>query len=113
MPLDVDPKVDYAFKHLFGHDATRPLLIDMLNSVMAPGPGQAIEDLDLLNPFNPKEALDDKLSFSISRPATSPAGSSISRCRCWLCLTMKSGFFTTGRGCNQHQLREGKDYLER
>jgi hypothetical protein len=30
MLLGVDPKVDYAFKHLFGHDATRPLLIDVL-----------------------------------------------------------------------------------
>ncbi len=62
MPLNVDPKVDYAFKHLFGRDATRPLLIDVLQSVPDPPPGHAIQDLDLLNPFNPKEALDDKLS---------------------------------------------------
>ena len=32
MFLDIDPKVDYAFKHLFGRDATRPLLIDVLDS---------------------------------------------------------------------------------
>jgi predicted transposase/invertase (TIGR01784 family) len=63
MQLGIDPKVDYAFKHLFGRDATRPLLIDVLDSVLDPAPGHAIRDLDLLNPFNPKEALDDKLSI--------------------------------------------------
>jgi hypothetical protein len=25
MILDVDPKVDYAFKHLFGRESTRPI----------------------------------------------------------------------------------------
>ena len=63
MLLGIDPKADYAFKHLFGREATRPLLIDVLDSVLAPAPGHAIQDLDLLNPFNPKEALDDKLSI--------------------------------------------------
>jgi predicted transposase/invertase (TIGR01784 family) len=63
MELGIDPKVDYAFKHLFGRDATRPLLIDVLDSVLDPPPGHAIRDVELLNPFNPKEALDDKLSI--------------------------------------------------
>jgi predicted transposase/invertase (TIGR01784 family) len=63
MLLGIDPKVDYAFKHLFGRDATRPLLIDVLDSVLNPPPGHAIRDVELLNPFNPKEALDDKLSI--------------------------------------------------
>jgi predicted transposase/invertase (TIGR01784 family) len=63
MIIGVDPKVDYAFKHVFGREQTRPLLIDVLDSVLAPPPGHRIRDLDLLNPFNPKEALDDKLSI--------------------------------------------------
>ena len=63
MLLNIDPKVDYAFKHLFGRDATRPLLIDLLNGVLEAAPGRHIQDVVLLNPFNPKETLDDKLSI--------------------------------------------------
>ena len=63
MILGIDPKVDYAFKHLFGREGTRPILIDVLDSVLNPAPGHRIRDIELLNPFNPKEALDDKLSI--------------------------------------------------
>src|SRR5580698_8901773 len=63
MSLDIDPKVDYAFKHLFGRDTTRALLIDLLNQVLNRSPDQLIRDVELLNPFNPKESLDDKLSI--------------------------------------------------
>ena len=63
MILGIDPKVDYAFKHLFGREATRPILVHVLDSVLNPASGQEIRDIELLNPFNPKEALDDKLSI--------------------------------------------------
>jgi predicted transposase/invertase (TIGR01784 family) len=63
MSLDIDPKVDYAFKHLFGRDSTRPLLIDLLNQVLNLSPDHLIREVELLNPFNPKESLDDKLSI--------------------------------------------------
>src|ERR1700687_814599 len=63
MILDIDPKVDYAFKHVFGRNETRPILIDVIDSVLNPAPAQRIRDIDLQNPFNPKEALDDKLSI--------------------------------------------------
>lgn len=62
MIINIDPKVDYAFKHLFGRDSTRPLLIDLLNGVLEPAHGRRIQDVELLNPFNPKESVDDKLS---------------------------------------------------
>jgi predicted transposase/invertase (TIGR01784 family) len=61
--IGIDPKNDYAFKHLFGRDATKPILIDVLDHVLNPAPSGRVRDLDLLNPFNPKEALDDKLSI--------------------------------------------------
>jgi hypothetical protein len=63
MILGINPKVDYAFKHLFGRETTQPLLIDLLDSVLSPPPGSRTQDIELLNPFNPKEALDDKLSI--------------------------------------------------
>src|SRR6266571_131784 len=63
MILDIDPTVDYAFKYVFGREATVPILIDLLDGVLDPPPGHRIRDLELLNPFNAKEALDDKLSI--------------------------------------------------
>jgi hypothetical protein len=63
MILGIDPKVDYAFKHLFGRETTRPILIDLLDSVLDPAAGHEIREIEVLNPFNPKEALDDKLSI--------------------------------------------------
>jgi predicted transposase/invertase (TIGR01784 family) len=63
MIIGFDPKVDYAFKHVFGREATRPILIDVIDSVLDPPTGHHIREIDLLNPFNPKEALDDKLSI--------------------------------------------------
>ena len=63
MILGIDPKVDYAFKHVFGRESTRPILIDVLDSVLNAAPGHRIQEVELLNPFNPKEALDDKLSI--------------------------------------------------
>jgi predicted transposase/invertase (TIGR01784 family) len=62
MLLGIDPKVDYAFKHLFGRDSTRPILIDLLNRVLEPAAGHQIKEVELLDPFNPKETTDDKLS---------------------------------------------------
>ena len=63
MILGIDPKVDYAFKHMLGRESTRPILIDVIDKVLDPAPGHHIQDVELLNPFNPKEALDDKLSI--------------------------------------------------
>jgi predicted transposase/invertase (TIGR01784 family) len=63
MILGIDPKVDYAFKHLLGREATRPILIDVVDKVLNPAAGRHIQNIELLNPFNPKETLDDKLSI--------------------------------------------------
>jgi hypothetical protein len=62
MILGIDPKIDFAFKYLFGRDSTRDILIDAVNSVLQPPPGQAVQEAELLNPFNLQETLDDKLS---------------------------------------------------
>lgn len=63
MILGIDPKVDYAFKYLLGRESTKAILIDVLNSVLAPPPGHEIVAIELLNPLNLQEALDDKLSI--------------------------------------------------
>jgi len=63
MILGIDPKVDYAFKRLFGSERTKDLLIHLLNAILKPSPGEQVVDVILLNPFSDKEVLDDKLSI--------------------------------------------------
>ena len=63
MILGIDPKVDYAFKKLFGSEANKPLLIALLNAVLRAYLTELIVDVEILNPFNEKDLLDDKLSI--------------------------------------------------
>ena len=63
MILGIDPKVDYAFKYMLGRESTHSILIDVLNKVLDPPPGHEVREVELLNPFNLQEALDDKLSI--------------------------------------------------
>ena len=58
-----DPKVDYAFKHVFGREQSKPALMNLIDAVLQPARGEQITSLELMNPFNDKEALDDKLSI--------------------------------------------------
>jgi predicted transposase/invertase (TIGR01784 family) len=62
MILGIDPKVDYVFKRLFGVDANRPLLVHLLNAVLQWPAGRRLRELELLNPFNDREYLQDKLT---------------------------------------------------
>lgn len=58
----IDPKVDYAFKRVFGSESNRDVLADLLNAVLQFGPGREVVEVQILNPFNDKVFADDKLS---------------------------------------------------
>lgn len=59
----IDPKVDYAFKRLFGVERNRHLLIDLIDAVLDSPPEHRIVEVELLNPFSEQEALDDRLTI--------------------------------------------------
>jgi predicted transposase/invertase (TIGR01784 family) len=112
MKPGIDPKVDYAFKHLLGREATRPILIDVIESVLKPAPGHHIQDLELLNPFNPKETFDDKLSI-LDIKARDQTGRQFN-----VEMQMLAAPYYEARilyywaKLHQQQLHEGQDYLE-
>jgi predicted transposase/invertase (TIGR01784 family) len=62
MVLGIDPKVDYAFKWLFGKEQNASILIHLLHAVLNPAPEEQIVEIQILNPFNDKLALDERLS---------------------------------------------------
>lgn len=58
----IDPKVDCVFKALLGAEANRDLLIHFLNAVLEQALPRPIDAVEILNPYNEREFLDDKLS---------------------------------------------------
>ncbi len=110
MIIGIDPRVDYAFKHLFGREPTRPILTDVIDNVLSPAP--RIQDLELLNPFNPKESLDDKLSI-LDIKARDQQGRQFNVEMQMLAFRHyeKRILYYWAR-LHQQQLHEGHDYLE-
>jgi predicted transposase/invertase (TIGR01784 family) len=112
MLLGIDPTVDYAFKHLLGRDATRPLLISVLNSVLNPPPGHGVYDIELMNPFNPKESPSDKLSI-LDIKARDQSGWQFNvemQMVAFLCYEKRILYYWSK--LHQQQLQAGQDYVE-
>jgi len=57
----INPRVDIAFKKIFGVEENKDLLISLINSIVSPQ--DQVSDITLLNPYNPKNFRDDKLSI--------------------------------------------------
>jgi predicted transposase/invertase (TIGR01784 family) len=58
---EISPKVDIAFKKIFGVEENKDLLISLINSIV--GVEDQVADVTLLNPYNPKSFKTDKLSI--------------------------------------------------
>ncbi|MBI1916649.1 MAG: Rpn family recombination-promoting nuclease/putative transposase [Planctomycetes bacterium] len=63
MQSGIDPKVDYAFKRLFGSEAYVALLVDLLNAVLSLPLGKRVREVALRNPFSDKAYAEDKASI--------------------------------------------------
>ncbi|WP_295434681.1 Rpn family recombination-promoting nuclease/putative transposase [uncultured Thiodictyon sp.] len=59
----IDPKIDCVFKALLGTEANRALLIHFLNAILGPALPRPITWVEILNPYNEREFLTDKLSI--------------------------------------------------
>ncbi len=57
----IDPTVDCVFKALLGAEENKNLLIHFLNAVLEPT--SAIQDVAILNPYNEREFITDKLTI--------------------------------------------------
>lgn len=59
----IDPKIDCVFKALLGAEANRALLIHFLNAMLGSELPALIRSVEIINPYNEREFLDDKLSI--------------------------------------------------
>jgi len=57
----ISPRVDIAFKKIFGVEENKDLLISLINSIV--GEEDQVVTVTLLNPYNPKSFKQDKLSI--------------------------------------------------
>ena len=111
MLVGIDPKVDYAFKHLFGRESTKPILTDLIEKVLGQPQGYHLE-IELLNPFNPKEALDDKLSI-LDVKARDETGRQFNVEMQMLTYPYyEKRILYYAAKMHQQQLHQGQDYLE-
>jgi predicted transposase/invertase (TIGR01784 family) len=58
---DISPRVDIAFKKIFGVEENKDLLISLINSIVSEH--DQVSEVTLLNPYNPKNFKQDKLSI--------------------------------------------------
>jgi len=52
----ISPKVDYAFKKIFGSEQSKDILISFLNAIIYGG-DKIIQSLTIINPYNPGQAM--------------------------------------------------------
>ncbi|EDX73310.1 conserved hypothetical protein [Coleofasciculus chthonoplastes PCC 7420] len=52
----ISPKVDYAFKKIFGSEQSKEILISFLNAIIYAGES-VIKSLTIVNPYNPGQVL--------------------------------------------------------
>lgn len=77
MGTGIDPKVDFAFKRVFG-SADRPdLLCALLNAVLERKGTRRIRSVTIRNPFSLKDALDDRLAILDIRACDESGGEEI------------------------------------
>ena len=57
----IDPRVDIAFKKIFGVEENKDLLISLINSIVSQE--DQVSEVTLLNPYNPQNFRQDKLSI--------------------------------------------------
>src|SRR5437870_4001372 len=106
----IDPKVDFAFKHVFGREENKSLLIHLLHAVLQPPPQQQISTVEILNPFNDKDALDDKLSI-LDIKARDQSGRQFNvemQLLCYGAFRQRALYYWAR--LHQGQLQEGMDY---
>jgi len=58
---NINPRVDLAFKKIFGAEENKDLLISLINSIVSKD--DQVSEVILLNPYNPKHFKSDRLSI--------------------------------------------------
>ena len=61
--IKIRPTIDCVFKAILGKEENSPQLINFLNAILGLKGWNSIKEVTILNPYNEKEFIDDKLSI--------------------------------------------------
>jgi len=110
MGCGIDPKVDYAFKRVFGSEENRNVLRHLLNAILAKSLLLPIEEVLLLNPFSQKDAADDRLSVLDIKAKDGAGREYIIEMQLFAQASFPERLLYYGAKHYSQQLAEGDDY---
>ena len=70
MQIGINPLVDCVFKRLFASEHNKSLLIDIVNALLEKGREPKIVDVEIVDPYNPKQFIGDKITIVDIRART-------------------------------------------
>lgn len=110
MKSGIDPKIDYAFKRVFGSEENQNVLRHLLNAVLADSLPRPIRDVQVLNPFSLKDAMDDRLSILDIKARDEAGREYLIEMQLFLHASFPERLLYYGARHYSTQLAEGEDY---
>ena len=106
----IDPKIDCVFKALLGSEENRNLLIHFLNAILGPDLQDPVTQVQILNPYNEREFLSDKLSIVDIKAHDDRARRFQIEIQLLTYAALLGRVLYTWNDLYNHQLQSGEDY---
>ena len=106
----IDPKIDCVFKALLGSEENRNLLIHFLNAILGADLVSPVTQVQILNPYNEREFLTDKLSIVDIKACDDQARRYEVEIQLLTYADLLPRILYTWNDLYNHQLESGQDY---
>ncbi|WP_367113003.1 Rpn family recombination-promoting nuclease/putative transposase [uncultured Thiodictyon sp.] len=106
----IDPKIDCVFKALLGSEENRNLLIHFLNAILGADLVRPVTQVQILNPYNEREFLTDKLSIVDIKARDDQARRYQIEIQLLTHADLLPRILYTWNDLYNHQLESGQDY---
>ena len=106
----IDPKIDCVFKALLGSEENSNLLIHFLNAVLGTDLQRPVTQVQILNPYNEREFLSDKLSIVDIKARDDLARGYQIEIQLLTYADLLPRILYTWNDLYNHQLQSGQDY---
>ena len=112
MKHKIDPTVDCVFKKILGAEKNKNLLIHFLNSVLELEKGVLIQDVTIVNPYNEREFIGDKLTIVDIKAVDENKKHYQIEIQLAFHAGLKSRIMFTWSSMYHSQLNKGDDYIK-
>lgn len=112
MKIGINPKVDIAFKKVFGSEENRNVLQHLLNALLKESIPRPIAEVTILNPYNIQDWLHDKLSIVDIKARDEASREYIIEIQLFPHANFPERLLYYGAKEYSAQLKEGQDYSQ-